>query len=235
MYLSFGTHRRPSREAALTGLQRSIIRSDRGHRAVETVTMQVEGLIHADTPSQLAAEIADFETTLASDPEGDVGLYFDTGSPAQVLSAGDALGGIAVLGWSWLDDPPGQFVTYRKYSVSFQASYLNTNEELLLFRESLRVGGGGPRVVFLEAITGLPQKQITAQKTTYRATQSGEAIGSTRYPSVPSPLFPAAMIEEPDVEEEGADNVRGSFTNFRIRWTYRYESDRPLIGHPHTK
>ena len=91
--------------------------------------------------------------------------------------------------------------------------------------------GGTPRVIFHEDINGaLPIKEVTVPRTTFKATQSGQAIGYLGYPPLPPPLFPDDVVGDPvETYTPAVDGVK----EWTVAWQYSFESATPLVGRPH--
>lgn len=110
-------------------------------------------------------------------------------------------------------------------------------DPIISYYESLSFQGGGPRRVFLETLTGLPQEQVVALATMYRVIQEGECVGTYTYPFPNLPIWPAA-------EDRPARDLRrtsprkigppGSFvyTEWKTAWHYEFTSSVPLLGEP---
>jgi hypothetical protein len=157
-----------------------------------------------------------------------------------MLNAG-SLGGVRVIqGPSYPTGRGYEGGTFRHYEVALEAEYPDAASfgMLLAFTESIQFMGGGPRIVWREATTGKPQKQVTAQYTTYRATQTGSAIGYRQKPSVPGPIWPQYLKEQftyPDQRSPKRSGPPGAplYTEYEISWHYSFEADVPLSGEPH--
>lgn len=105
---------------------------------------------------------------------------------------------------------------------------------LLSFEETLQFTGGGPLDGHIETLAGSPIKQRLRQYTTYRATQSGSAVGYLSYPAYPAPIWPAAEVIPSRRTSSRSPRRKGSnYTEFPISWSYEFAASSPLAGRPH--
>ncbi len=81
----------------------------------------------------------------------------------------------------------------------------------------------------LETIEGKAEVWKTGDFKAYRVTQSGEALGRTKYPDPPSPLFPSKLIDKQPIERSSpeytiiaADGSVRHARMYRIRWGYEF-------------
>jgi len=103
------------------------------------------------------------------------------------------------------------------------------------FEESLTFEGGGAQRGIIEVLRGSPQVQLCRRKTIYKATQRGSAVGFYASPSVPSPLFPEALMRDPSAYPVtyGPRQRIGDFGfGYPVSWEYQFESAQPLTGTP---
>jgi hypothetical protein len=136
--------------------------------------------------------------------------------------------------------PRGQgaeYSTFRNYTIALEAEWLAPQATLLAWQETIRFQGGGPRFAYLEPINGQPVKQLLKQATTFKATQSGEAVGYAAYPLPALPIWPDA--EHTDRREIRYELPRRmgppgnpTYTQFKVSWSYSFEDSGPLLGLP---
>ena len=123
-------------------------------------------------------------------------------------------------------------ITYRNYSLAVEGLLLTGDGTLLSFVETLSFSGGGPTYGHIETLTGLPVKQQLRNYTVYRVTQQGQAVGISGYPSVPGPLWPAALMRGGSSERRSPRRIGNSYTEYPITWQYEFEAAFPLYGNP---
>jgi len=209
--------------------------SRRGFRQAVRETWRIVGVLHAADQPFLTSAIAALRS--AYNVNGlDLGLYLDDGVTLtdHVLTSSAALGGTRVTALEFPTGSGAEYSTFRSYSISVEARLPRHIAEPARFSETLSFeGNGGPRMVFLDTLAGLPQQQIVRQQTTYRARQEGRAVGLATYPGVAPPIWPAAEL--PDQRRlilRSPRRVAGNLTEFVAEWTYVFESISPLAGGP---
>jgi hypothetical protein len=134
----------------------------------------------------------------------------------------------------------GQYALYLPVKISLEAEYISgTSAMLTAFEETLDFEGGGPLFDWYRPIRGLPSKGFVRQADTYRATQSGKAVGFGDYPSLgtisgaPGPIFGIELLNRNPKVSRGSPEKRGLvYINWPISWTYEFESSSPLFGSP---
>jgi len=236
MKLRYGNYTHPIGEAGVK-IARSAIYNDAGIPFAIRETWTIDGMILANSQAAIGTAIAALEAAYASDGR-DVALLFDDGTPTEHAIANSAtLGGVRVV------QPPSfphgvgaEYSTYRTYQIVLDAQVLNASG-LLSFDESISFTGGGSRVGFVETLQGPPQKQTLVQQTSYRAAQSGRAVGLLGYPIVPNPIWPKDEHTDQRRIDRRAPRRRGGFnsilfTEYEVTWSYTFESAKPLNGLP---
>ena len=234
MYLRYGPYIHAQNEPAVQIGKRAIF-SPRGLRQSVRETWRIVGVLRAASQPALTAAIADLRS--AYNVNGyDLGLYLDdqTTLTDHVMTSSAALGGTRVTA---LDFPAGagaEYSTFRSYSIAVEADFPDTSNNLLDFSETLSFEGtGGPRVIFLDTLDGLPQPQIAQQRTTTRARQEGRAVGLATYPPVPPPIWPQAEMQPARrLVLRSPRRAAGNLTEFAVEWSYSFESIAPLAGTP---
>ena len=112
-------------------------------------------------------------------------------------------------------------------SVSFSYEYIdlvNSDTDLIEWRETSALEGGAQDFVTLEALDGdYPEKQQTVRTAT-RAMQSGTAVGANGWPAFPPYLYAASNLKPPIVESmTGPERMpNGEYSNYAISWNYEY-------------
>jgi len=127
-----------------------------------------------------------------------------------------------------------EHVTYRTYRIVVVAEFeIAGRAELLMFHESVTQSGGLRRRIFQESLTGEPIPQTVNEKTVFKATQSGTAVGNTAFPAIPDPLFPDAQDDEVAITREGPKEVStGVFREYQISWEYTFTDTTQMVPIP---
>lgn len=234
MLLRYGSYTHDQNECAVVISKRAVF-SPRGDRQSVRETWHVMGIKQAASQGALTAALAALRAAYSRNGF-DVGLYLDDGVTLtdHAMASSATLGGVRVLE---LDFPRGdgaEYSTFRTYRLVLEADFPDSGGLLLEFDEALHFEGtGGPRRVFLDVLEGLPQEQIGTQASTYRATQTGRAVGHGAYPFAPAPIWPAAeLADRRRVTLRTPQRYAGQAARFAVEWTYVFESISPLVGTP---
>ena len=167
---------------------------------------------------------------------GDIGLYQDGGTATtHRLRSSACRGGTKVVqAVTYPDGRGAEYSTFRNYTVAVEGTLpFSGDGALILWTESLRFWGGGEQIGFLLCLTGPPQRQLLREQTSYKASQTGRAIGLGAYPALPGPLWPAD--EHLDVKESSYQVPPTQTKERIITWNYQFESVAPMGGFPTTK
>jgi hypothetical protein len=188
--------------------------------------------------AQLSARITAMQQAYAQ--QGlNLGLYFADGTPSvHYLQSARAAGGTRVT--KPPDFPLGagaEYSTFRNFALAVEADFLDSSIGLVSWTESLSFSGGGPQFGYLLTLNGPPQKQLLRQQTTYKATQQGEAVGLSAYPTAPNPIWPADEHSDQRhvsqvLPERTGPGPTAVYHHFKTRWSYVFESAAPLVGVP---
>jgi hypothetical protein len=195
-----------------------------------TLTGRLDGLPNQDA---VAAAMAAMQVAFLT-PYQDLVLKTDGGNVARALLNAGSITGVVCDGINWVDGKGAEGGTYRSFSATFSATYpLSAATEFLLeFTETLSFRGGGPVFGHIETRQGLPQKQLVRQNSLYRCTQQGAAIGRNGYPPIPQPIFPGALVQNPDTSSTSPKRKGFGLEGFQVSWAYQFESATPLGGFP---
>lgn len=163
-------------------------------------------------------------------------VYLPGGQVASQLSlrSAAALGGLRVVSGPNIQAAGASYVTWQPYTVTLEGEYPTAGASLLYrtFEETLEIEGGGPVDGWLKPLNARPIRQRIMQHDTYRAIQSGFAVGMYARPAPPAPLWPQFLTRQGRFGSRSPKR-RGIFsTDFYISWSYEFESDRPLVGQP---
>jgi len=217
--------------------------SDSGQPLTQDFTFRIRGVFKATSQ----AECREKELALKAALKGqsrDIILYTDAGDESAVIlkAAGSTTGIQITEGPNFPSTFGPECLEHRRYEFTAVATFpfgvnpdgTGSPQELdsvaVSFQESLRMSGGLPRKIFHEDINGEePLPEITVLRTTYKATQTGSAVGYLTYPMVPPPIFPDDLIDSEVIPESAPDGVKG----WKVSWVHSFESNRPLRALPH--
>lgn len=237
MLFRYGGYTHGVAEVILASISRSTEYSPRGLPLISKVSWTINGVIQGTSLSDLTTKLAALEAAYSKQRQN-AGLYLTDGTPTvHQMQNGTAIGGVRSSGVSYPSGDGVEYVTSRTYSVTLEADYEFTGNDLLEFNETLSFQGTcGPKFVYLQTLNGPPEKQIVQQKTTMTATQSGSAMGYRARPSAPPPLWPKDEHEEARrIDKTSPRVIAGESRDFGISWSYTFESDSPLNGEPRTQ
>jgi hypothetical protein len=191
-------------------------------------------LTGAAAQSNLSQQSANLDRALKI-PFQDLILLQDDNSPSSTSYVNSqSYSGVIITSGPSFGNPGGNdYATQRAFSfsgfVEYAASPVNT---VTSFRESLTLSGGLHVRIAKRAINGPPQMQRPYNQTEYLAVQAGQAEAFRAYPTIPAPLFPAALAEAPVIRYTSPVRSATNFEKWGVTWEYRFISDTPLIGLP---
>ena len=232
LYLQYGSYAHAEGEASIT-ISKRVVEGETGLRTAFIETWTIEGWIHGDDVSEVTAALLEMESAYSVNGY-DLCLYQPNGTAtAHILQTARARGGVRITSLEYPDGQGAEYTTYRKYRIVAEAEFPTGQKGIKSFNETLTLSGGGPRFLFLQTLRGLPQKQLVAQSTPYRATQQGSAISDDGYPNIPSPLFPQhEHVDRRTLSRQSPKWRMGSLSNYGASWAYEFESSTPLVGSP---
>lgn len=223
-------------------ISRAFTFDSQGRRDKETQTWTITTVLQDTTQSGIKSKIAALEAALVDG--SDLILYHNDGTtPSAHAVANCRIGSIGFPKASG-----AEYANQRTVEISITGEVTSTKADTIVaFQESVSYSGnGGPRYVWQECLTGVPQKYEAVSHTLYRAVQSGSATGRASdpaaadpYPTPPAPLFPAALLEggidsaPMELERSTSYDEYGTVL-YSIRWTYEFASVDPLEAFPHT-
>lgn len=210
-----------------------------GRPLMYTIRHDVEGCLEADGQAACAAIETAMRTALGR-PYQDAVLRLDSGADSPVkLQNSASISGVRVVAGPVFDNRYGgaEYATARGFQVSFEATFIPPSavNSLVSWKETVIITGtGGPEYSWRRPVNARPIRQIVRPFSTVRATQTGIAVGLTRYPVPPAPLWPLyEMVHLRRVRQlETPERVGQGFIRFPCAWGYEFEADIPLIGLP---
>ncbi|MBS0207150.1 MAG: hypothetical protein JSS49_30105 [Planctomycetes bacterium] len=200
------------------------------------IRKKVELTVHlqSDSPAGLTFLINELDSNLV--PGFDLGLYEQGGRPTRHLwRNSDTIGGVRVVSDGFPVGDGTEYTTYVTVKVSFEADFpVRDIDPLLSYSETVSIiGDGGPEFIYLPTLRGKWQKQQISDTSLVTATQSGEVIGWQRYPDLPRQIWPQFEItSQRNIVRTNPESLGGDFGQYKIAYSYSYESNEPLFGVP---
>lgn len=174
-----------------------------------------------------------------SKPYQDLALKTDSGSlTGTCLINAKSISGVVVTdGPNFEDGMTPEYVAIRTARFKAEARYLfsGTADALVNYQESITVtGNGGPIRKWRIPVNAPPIRQETTKYSIIRTVQQGSAIGYTKYPIPPAPIYGTEFLqnETTAVQEQSPTPMGRGWLNYPITWNYVYESSKPLVGRP---
>lgn len=234
MIFKYGTYSHAQNECAIVTRRRGNY-SKRGNLEYVSETWSIRGFLQADTQAELTTAINAMKA--AYNVNGyDAALYLDDGTTltSHVMYSSQARGGVRVVSFDFPEGQGAEYSRFRSYEIELEADFYNTTEFLLEYNESISFEGtGGPRRIFLEVLDGIPQEQIGARYTTYKATQDGSSVAFGNWPSFPPPIWPAAeLVDRRKLTIKTPEKMDEQYFGYGIGWSYSFESTSPIQGRP---
>jgi hypothetical protein len=237
MFLTYGGYAHAIGEAEIL-IKRSSIFNEGGQLYGLRENWTVRGFLQAPDPVTLTLAMEAMKVAYSFQGQ-DLALRFDDGSlTTHYIQTAATIGGVRVVdGPSFPQGHGAEYSTFRSYEITLEAEVPNTQVNLMAYFESLTFEGGGPLNVHLQTLTGLPQKQLTAEATPFRCIQDGEAIGHFSYPFLNPPIFAYALVNprgrfEKKTPKRTGPPGRPTFTEWPVHWHYEFESAYPFVGDP---
>ena len=232
MYFQYGSYRHTDNEVDITSLNIQRMYSPRNTMTFDRHTLIVQGHLCVSGQAELRSAITALENAYSRDYY-DAGLYHDDGTrSAHGLDNLDSINGVRIQSLSFPNGGDGEYATGRTYSIVLQADYLNLEDSIYSFSESIRLmGTGGPRWELVPTPAGPPYPLVQNLFTPQYIVQEGEAVGWQAQPVLPGPLFP----ENWEHTDRRVVSVRSPLFIGRhgkymwpIRWRYMFSTVSPV-------
>ena len=238
MYLKYGTYTHGLNECEVT-ISRQSLFNEGQQRYGYKETWDVKGRLMPATQTQagVTAAINALRTAYGQQNE-DLGLYLADGSTltSHQLSAANSISGTYLEDISFPEGTGAEYTEFRTYTLRVSAEFRDTGVPLLAWVESISFSGGGPLFGHLEPLNGDPIPITRKEKTVYRVTQQGSAIGQFDYPPVAPAIWPGALKEAPRIVRKSPKRYgppgKPKYVEFPVEWTYEFESAGALVGNP---
>ncbi len=238
MQLRWGTYAFPVNGCDLTSRTR-LVTSDSGRPVRYVTRVDVEGELEGDGQAALSAQEAALRAALLINYV-DLAFRSDSGGVTAVSLLNSAsLSGVRVVdGPIFAGSDGAEYATLRRFSFTVEAEFViaNAANAVLSFTETLSItGDGGPDTILRIPINvPLLVRQQISPRTPVFATQTGRAVGHTKYPPVPGPLWPRPTLQgkRTQINRENPRQLGLACVEYPVSWSYQYESDVPLVGVP---
>lgn len=208
--------------------------SDGTYIATITELWTIEGIIVADTPSEINSAIAAREAAF-SHANKTAKLIYPDGTIAHILDTTKAKDGVMVTQpVSYIGQQGNEYATQLTWIAELAATFPTRDEDNIIeFSETVEHRGGGRLLIGLPALNTLPQLQVPLTSTPQTIIQFGTLVASGQptdpYPLHPAPLFPALENNNARTVALTA-NLKG--TTKRVAWRYEFVSPVPILGYP---
>lgn len=224
MRMRWGTYLHEDQEVKLTRYYKRAVLSRRGLRERLRVGMQFKIRVLGDSISDLAAKTVAIETEYAVDGK-DAVLLNDDGSESQyVLKTNhpNAITGVRVLDFSWIDENPAEIVNNRTAVVHLEADYFDAFTGILEYFETIRFSGNtGPRWRYKEFPEADPIKVQQQRKTIQWVIQSGHSLGLAAYVQPQGSLWPNDEHQDLQIYEPYSPTFNGyALSGYGLRWAF---------------
>lgn len=236
MHVTYGSYALDADASEVT-ISSDIIWNNGGQILAIKHTWEVQGHLgtNSDGEAGINARVIAFLNGVQETPFQDLSLRLSDDTPSvHTLVNSGSISGVRVTNVRFPEGKGPQFSAFRTFGFTAEAEYLVSGADFLTvsFSETIAFAGGGPLYTHLPALIGPPQKQLIYEMTPYEVVQRGEAVGFTRYPVPPVPIWPGALKKSPTIEKSSPKRNARGYTDWRITWSYEYESATPLIGNP---
>lgn len=239
--ISYGSFAFPAGEPTLSQTREAVYESN-GDVSRQRVTVTVEGKYGGSSSAAYEAQMLAMRAALDVVGAGFSASYDGTNSVSHIAS-----GSLCVVGprCTSLAFPEGAGPELadggcRTYRASFEwEEEVGTypRGDLVSFRESLTFSRGDPIRQVVNVMNGTALVFITCGTPALEATQSGEAVGRTSYPTPPEPLWSSALISREPFRRDSPEFVTLTSAGttatkrmFRVGWSYAFASGADFVG-----
>lgn len=206
-----------------------------GQQQANRKHLHVEGFLLASGQNAISAADTALAVALGK-PYQDLLFLADDGSQTDAcLPNKGSITGVRIENLKFPKTEGPEFATERTFSFDAWAEYpiAGTLRLLLNYHETLTFSGGGPLYAHRLSLNGLPQKQLIYPSMPYRVIQAGEAVGYLAYPSPAFPIWPVALMKNPEIIPRSPKRMGQGYEEYPVSWHYEFESAYPLTGVPH--
>ena len=249
MRLSYGAYTHVVNELGITFQRTAIPEKREGAQVCKAGyrdEWRISGKPIAATQNLLITACDALDAAYADDGKDLIFLGADLVTVArQMLSADSTTGTMVTSGPNYPDNGTGtaEFTTWRTYDITVVAEYVDEDgsdlpSDTLIFQETLSITGtSGPEFVVVPILNGKWPVQRLYQRSGVKATQQGNAVGRTGYPSPPGPIFGDwEHLMQREISKESPKRTgtaaAPTYTEWPISWAYHFEANTGLSGDP---
>lgn len=239
MNVKYGSYAHGEGEVQIS-VQQSPELNDAGVVKWVRTTYTLAGVLVADDSQSMETKARSLELAYSVDGR-DLRLVHTNGSATHLsLLSASCFGGTRVVQRpSFPDMKNAAYVTFLPYTIVVEGNVTDASAlATISFEERISRSGGGAIYGHLEPLTGKPIKQLLKRHSVYRVTQSGSAVGFSSYPTVPSPIWVAALIQSPNIEFGSPRRIGSgsntSYVEYPVSWSYEFEHASQLAGTPNS-
>lgn len=238
MYFRYGNYTHPSNTVNLTQIALKRMYSPRNRLHFDRWTLYCEGHFCTTGQANIKSQLREFETAYRKvGGAHDVGLYHDDDTKsAHWLGVNGSINGVRVMAIKY----PGREAEYasgRSFALTFQADYLNAEDTINSFDETVQmIGTTGPRWRLKETFSGPPDVSPENEWTVQKIVQQGKCVGVQAPPLIPGPILPI-NYEHLDMRRVTRQSARqigrlGKFL-YPLQYRYVFSSGIPQNKYPH--
>jgi hypothetical protein len=237
MRLRIGSLVRPNNEAVVVPSYSPIYDFTRRVQAMK-IRWDITGRVvnyPVATQGLTSGEIRTLEQAFKSNSPYLALLEDESNSPtAFELNPSSLLQGPFLVDYSFPASEKEVFATGVAYRAVFEAvQSISAGKDLIEFEEEISREPGGVHHVYVGGAVNFPERQTAFKNKVWKYTQSGYAVGLLAHPDAPEPIWPFALMSQPNVTLSGPQFKSTKYdTHYRISWEYRFEYHLPLTGLP---
>lgn len=228
MFVRYGTFDFFPWEAGLSVFAEHI-RSKRGFKHLQNVRFDIRGEICESDQYDTNARLQQIVNAFSVDGQS-CGLVHDDGTRTHHWMPNSYeeprnLTDVQVFHQRLPETRDGEFVSGRNFELGVSSLYLDPTSEILEYHDTLdRVSNAGPQWRWRRDPRWGFYPYIESPATMQRMFQRGYAIGATRYPLPPAPLYPPPFEDNVArrVKFSGPSRYPNGLTGFRVDWQYTY-------------
>ena len=242
-FMAYGSYQHPPNEVAFT-VSKEVLRRGTLRIGVKE-TWHITGLLMAANHTDLQTAIEALDAAYRLDGQN-LQFFLNDGTTVgrSLLSAQTDSGVMIEQGPEYPEDGRGsnEYGVFRTYSIVASAKTTGGSDKLpqdtLVWQETLSITGtGDPQFVLPPVLNTVWPVQTLRTNTSVHAVQSGSAVGRSRFPTFPAPLFGAWEHREQRKRDKGPVKRDGPvghpcYNEWPVAWAYCFESPTSLTGSP---
>lgn len=235
MILQLGSYSFP-RDTVQFVIEKRAVLGKTGRRTSHRIVWHVWGYLTAADASAITSAIAAFEAAARTDNQTIAFYDNDSNLTAHYINTGETLNGVRITGGP--DYTPGlagqwgpttEYFNRRSFKLRIEAEIPAVEGfGVVYYREVARLlAPGFADFVVQEALSGLPQRQETAQFTKQIAQQEGMAIGFESPILPPATIWPSVHMKPRPFKSEVGTPIEWGInknTHYQTSWLFHFEA-----------